>query len=164
LWVRIPPPPGRWNEARAAKDQVPEDFHLQSSGIFTSYYASRKLDRNKHFLVRTSIGSPRFLKCDCTMMSLAPERGMLGLDGDTYQRRYLALLEKTGAPAITAELRRITRQAAGKTPVLLCFEALRSPDQFCHRRMFAKWYEEKTGTVIPELPWAEPRKRPWQFK
>jgi len=36
--------------------------------------------------------------------------------------------------------------------VLLCFEDLRTPGRFCHRRVFATWWEELKGQVVTELP------------
>jgi hypothetical protein len=36
-----------------------------------------------------------------------------------------------------------------KPLVLLCWCA---PGEFCHRRICADWYLEKTGQEIPELP------------
>ena len=36
---------------------------------------------------------------------------------------------------------------------LLCYEDVRKGESdWCHRTMFAKWWFEKTGEVIPELP------------
>ena len=41
----------------------------------------------------------------------------------------------------------------GKKPlVLLCWC---SPGEFCHRRIWADWYLEKTGQEVPELGFAE---------
>ena len=40
-----------------------------------------------------------------------------------------------------------------KDIVLLCYEDVRKGESdWCHRTMFAKWWFEKTGEVIPELP------------
>ncbi|WIK63333.1 hypothetical protein [Gleimia europaea] len=35
--------------------------------------------------------------------------------------------------------------------VLLCFEDISKPGQWCHRRAFAKWWEQKTGDPVREL-------------
>ncbi len=122
----------------------------------TSYYAAAaKLDRQKHFLVRTSLGSPRFMKCDAAMPELMPRREFLELGEADYRPAYVAMLEKIGVPALKRRFAEIAKLAGNKEIVLLCFEALR-PDQiaegqFCHRRMFADWWREKTGERIDEL-------------
>ena len=43
----------------------------------------------------------------------------------------------------------------GKTLVLLCYEDLRKPDQWCHRTLFAEWWQKMTGEVINELEEAD---------
>ena len=39
----------------------------------------------------------------------------------------------------------------GKDLVLLCYEDLRKPGEWCHRQVFAEWWEKKTGVRIQEL-------------
>ena len=119
--------------------------------VNTGYYASKKLDRTKHFLVRTSVGSPRFCKCDESFSALAPESEWIGMMEAEYRPLYIAKLDRLGADQVTKWLQLLADQSEGKTLVLLCFEALKRPGEFCHRRIFAEWYETKTGLVIPEL-------------
>ncbi|MDR2170525.1 MAG: hypothetical protein LBP59_10320 [Planctomycetaceae bacterium] len=38
-----------------------------------------------------------------------------------------------------------------KPVVLLCYEDVSKVGQWCHRRMFAEWWENKTGEIIEEL-------------
>lgn len=65
---------------------------------------------------------------------------------EAYTRIYRAQLERIGLEEIQAQL---TRKAEGDKPlVLLCFE---KPGEFCHRRIFAAWYLEKTSQEVPEL-------------
>ena len=129
----------------------------------TSYYsAAAKLDRKKYFLVRTSIGSPRFLKCDYSMQTIAPDQDFLSLDEMDYKREYSKKLTRLGSVALAKEVSEIQKMAGKKEVVFLCFESL-SPDnvengQFCHRRIFAKWWERKTGESIDEL--SAPSKKP----
>lgn len=35
--------------------------------------------------------------------------------------------------------------------VLLCYEDLRDPEQWCHRRIFAEWWLAQIGEVVDEL-------------
>ena len=119
--------------------------------INTGYFASKKLDRSKHYLVRTSVGSPRFCKCDESFPALAPEPEWIGLTEAEYRPLYIAKLDALGTEQITEWLELLADESGGKTPVLLCYEALKKPGQFCHRRIFSEWYEGKTGISIPEL-------------
>ena len=42
-------------------------------------------------------------------------------------------------------------RSEGKELVLLCFEDIRIPSDWCHRTVFAQWWAEKTGEIIEEL-------------
>jgi hypothetical protein len=37
-------------------------------------------------------------------------------------------------------------------PVLLCWEHLRKPEEWCHRRIVAEWFTHHLGVSIPEMP------------
>lgn len=39
----------------------------------------------------------------------------------------------------------------GYEPVLLCWEDVTKPDQWCHRRMVADWFEDQLGVKVPEF-------------
>lgn len=41
--------------------------------------------------------------------------------------------------------------------VLLCFEKLESPGDFCHRRLVAEWFERELGVEVPEWTKPEPK-------
>jgi hypothetical protein len=119
--------------------------------MFTSYYASPKIDPKIHAPIRMSIGNPRFrrpYKDAGRILALAPERAWLRLPREQYEPLYLAKLDQLDLDAIRAD---IARLAAGKIPVLLCFEHLVEPGEWCHRRMFADWWERRTGEAVAEL-------------
>lgn len=42
-----------------------------------------------------------------------------------------------------------------KDIVLLCFEDLTKPGEWCHRCVFAEWWQNKTGQKINELKLAK---------
>lgn len=48
--------------------------------------------------------------------------------------------------------------AQGKDLVLLCYEDVRIPEDWCHRTVFAEWWVENTGEIIEELPDPNPPK------
>lgn len=79
--------------------------------------------------------------------ALAPERAWLNLDRPEYEPLYRARLDALGVPAIR---RSIAALALDREPVLLCFESL-IDGSWCHRRIFAAWWQEQTGQPVPEL-------------
>ena len=122
----------------------------------TSYYQSKLLDTAKHLVVQTSVGEPRFgTQPEWEMETIKPPVAILrgGLDQAAYTAGYIAHLETVGVPAIRAELDQLQGEASktGREVVLCCFESLKKPGQYCHRRIFAEWWAGKTGQAIPEL-------------
>lgn len=133
--------------------------------ITTSRYWSKALIVKSGLApVGASIGLPKFpVGYDLvgSVGMLAPF-GLLGIeDHDEFRRRYRRRLNGYGVEKIqwvlTALAKGGTVSGDGKlgTPylgvVLLCFEDLSKPSEWCHRRMFAEWWEEKTGDTVPEL-------------
>jgi hypothetical protein len=117
--------------------------------------------------VRTTVGAPRFklaYQLAGHAKLITPTRPMLGLPRGAYEVSYRGLLNAAGAERIHAELAAI-HAAAGRPAaalVLLCFDRLDKPGEWCHRSMFADWWLEHTGQEVPELgatpgvPAAEP--------
>jgi hypothetical protein len=62
------------------------------------------------------------------------------LSREEYSEDYLAFLNKIAYP------KRLIASIPDDA-ILLCYEA---PNQFCHRRLLAKWIEEKSGIAVPE--------------
>jgi hypothetical protein len=118
----------------------------------TSYYQSKRIDPKKHFVVQTSVSSARWgAQPEMLLEVLQPPEEILGLEIFPYTRAYTAHLESMGVREIRMSLD-IAKDHAGKREVLLCcFESLKKPGQFCHRRIFAWWWHKKTGEFIPEL-------------
>jgi len=115
--------------------------------------------------VRITLGAPRGISLPdprWTELSrwpsatiLAPGRDYFrkGLPSDQFRDRYLADLEQRGVEAIAVALRAVPDDGSGQL-VLLCFEnaAEIAVDPWrCHRRIFAEWWETKTGQRVPEL-------------
>lgn len=74
---------------------------------------------------------------------------MLGFDD--YLEKYYGKMEALGIDRVMALLDAMIVKADGKVPVLLCFQALKKPDEFCHRRIFAEWCKYRGKLNIPEL-------------
>ena len=124
--------------------------------IFTSRYGNRAIDSRKHYAVGISIGRPKFklgyeLRAQC--FSLAPKGYMLHMDAASFREAYFRKLEGNGTEQIINMVLRLEKaaEAEGKDLVLLCFEDVRVPGDWCHRTMFAEWWAEKTGEMIEEL-------------
>jgi hypothetical protein len=82
------------------------------------------------------------------MKELAPW-GLRGIpDEDEFARGYRARLDAIGLEALTRRFAEISEAHDEHGLVLLCFEPAGA---FCHRRVFADWYEEQTGRHVPEL-------------
>jgi hypothetical protein len=102
--------------------------------------------------IRTSIGFPRFkLKYELAgvIRALMPTRPMLKLPRPEYEALYLGKLDQVGIEELQRQFEELDPD--GKGLVLLCFEDLTKPGEWCHRRMFATWFEERTGQAVPEL-------------
>ena len=118
--------------------------------IFTSRYANPELNSCNYTAVRISLGLPKWklpYELAGAIHELMP-MGIFGIkDYDEFHRRYFARLDAIGVNTIRVNLRRF--ENLGKPVVLLCFEDVRK--NWCHRNMFASWWERHTGEVIPEL-------------
>ena len=63
-----------------------------------------------------------------------------------FWRIYRERLDAVGIEEVGRRLQEATQGA--DEAVLFCHE--KAPDKFCHRMVFAEWYEEQTGEVIEE--------------
>jgi hypothetical protein len=102
--------------------------------------------------VRITLGTPRWRppgrRYWLYLAELAPQRDYFNAPAEEFERRYLAQLDELG-DAIEQKLGWLT-EAYG--PILLCCyeKDVRDP-LACHRRMFARWYEARTGQPVPEI-------------
>lgn len=118
--------------------------------IYTSYYGNiKKLKKAKIKSVAISASIPNYLPYVDRIKVIAPPYELLDINNIfVYRKAYIAYLEKVGLDNIQWELGKRDGDIA-----LLCYESIgdiTSGKKFCHRRIFAAWYESKTGVVIPE--------------
>lgn len=67
---------------------------------------------------------------------------------EAYRERYVAeILSPLNPVEVWEQLHHL---AGDEEPILLCWEPLKKPGEWCHRRMVAEWFEEKLGTTVPE--------------
>ena len=128
--------------------------------ILTSRYGNKELRNDGYYPVGISIGKPRFktgyeIREQC--YALAPKGYMLKMEYEPYREAYFQKLEEIGTDKIIGIVQRMDERAQdeGKTLVLLCYEDLRKPDQWCHRTLFAEWWQKMTGEVMNELEEAD---------
>ena len=107
--------------------------------IFTSYFG-----RLKHFpssleTIAICAGPPRWYN-GRAMSCLAPTRSMIRMEPAQYIPLYKGILDSLDPDEVLKEI--------GNNAILLCWEG---SGKFCHRRMAARWLEERCGIEVPEL-------------
>lgn len=118
--------------------------------VQTSYYGNlRRVKADGFEPVRISVGAPRWIRERLIAEPrLAPTRTMLNLPYDKYERLFRSILAESDPQQVWDELHERT---GGVEPVLLCFE--KPPfhaNNWCHRRMVAKWFEDALGVEVLE--------------
>lgn len=129
--------------------------------LYTSYWQNYDLDGLNMVPVGISRGVPRGKKAKQLpyrykrLPALFPSSDLLKrwiareISPDEYTAVYRGYLDSLGLEEVTAQLKKKGAENGGKPLVLLCFCV---PGEFCHRRVWAGWYLEKTGQEVPELP------------
>jgi hypothetical protein len=104
--------------------------------------------------VRITLGAPRF-KLSYTLThavrELAPSREYFARPLPEFTAAYRADLDQLGPVRVAERLREIANAEKDHRLVLLCFEDLSDPQQWCHRRIFASWWKDATGDEVREL-------------
>ncbi|MCL2005878.1 MAG: hypothetical protein FWG73_06900 [Planctomycetaceae bacterium] len=118
--------------------------------ILTGRYYNKAIISGDYTFVGISRGNARFLKYrPVYLKALAPPANVVKIeDKDEYSKLYRQQLDDLGIESVQALLSDLY---CGKPIVLLCYEDLRNPANWCHRTMFAEWYKEQTGCEILEI-------------
>jgi hypothetical protein len=143
---------------RAGRVRVPGEEGVIE--LYTSHWRSPLLREVAATIIGISRGTPRGNPGFAyrVLRSLAPSRRTFAIaDRERFEAAYRAQLEEIGAEHILAELERIAGNGAA---ILLCWERLADPSEWCHRRMLADFIERETGQEVPELQAGMLRKRP----
>lgn len=126
----------------------------------TARYLNSIINNRQFIPLRISLGAPKFsipYSIAANFNVIAPTREILQIDNkEAYRHEYRHFLDTIGVTAIRNALRPFVQ--ADKETLLLCFEDLRDPDKWCHRRFFAEWWEEKTNERVPELEESAPER------
>ena len=119
--------------------------------LYLSRFSNPELRTGKYTAVRISIGAPRW-SLGYTVIGAMKDLMPFGLlevqDRALYEQKYRERLDRVGVDRI---LKQFDAYGYEKPIVLLCFEDVRDPEQWCHRSMFAQWWLEQTGEVVKEL-------------
>ena len=120
--------------------------------LYVSRFSNPELKSGKYTPVRISLGAPKWpvgYNIAGEIKELMPF-GLLQInDKALYEKRYRDRLNRIGPDRIQEALDAF---GVDKPVVLLCYEDVRDPTQWCHRTMFAKWWLEMTGEIADELP------------
>lgn len=125
--------------------------------LFTSQY--QRFDPASGLPIRTTVGRPRF-RLPYTLIEdldgLTPDRRWLSLGYEPYRDVYRQMLDQHTAPRLQAGFTVIAERYGDHRLVFLCFDDLTKPggipaDVWCHRMIFAEWWLEQTGVIVPEL-------------
>jgi len=148
---------GTWGILIGSSAPLPERKPME---LYTSYWQNSGLAELDVIPVGISRGVPRGTLAKRLsyrykrLMDLAPRRDLFehwvaGTIGpDEYTWVYRSYLDSLGPEEVMTRLEKKSMDNGGKPLVLLCWC---SPGEFCHRRVWAEWYLEKTGREIPEL-------------
>lgn len=120
--------------------------------LYVSRFSNPVLKSGDYTAVRISLGAPKW-PVGYTIAGEIKELMPFGLlqinDRDLYEKRYRKRLDRIGPDKIQEALDRF---GVDKPVVLLCYEDVRDPSQWCHRSMFSQWWLERTGEIADELP------------
>ncbi len=122
--------------------------------IWTSRFSNPELQTGNYTVLGIVRGLPRFkLKYQLggNIIQIAPPRYLFHEENrEVFTKQYFQYMNSQGIEKI--ELLLDIYKSNGKDIVLCCYEDVRIPDEWCHRLVFAEWYEEKTGGIkIEEL-------------
>jgi hypothetical protein len=123
--------------------------------LYTSRY--QRFRPSQGAPVRTTVGFPQFklaYELAGHARLISPTWQMVRLGNEAfYREQYMGMLDARGLDAIEDELLEISDRVRADRLVLLCFCDLSKPDGWCHRRMFAEWWERETRgeEEVPEL-------------
>lgn len=125
--------------------------------IYTSYFAKqKKMELEDAAYVSIAVGNPKYA-VPYTIVNariLKPYGVSFKLSFEEFKRQYIQRLEKYGVDEIRKEI--IDTAGGHRNVILMCHE---KDENTCHRRMFAEWWESKTGERIEEYGKVTEKKR-----
>ena len=122
--------------------------------IWTSRFQNKALAAHPELIkVDITVGQPRFrLGYTYERLPLLAPYGALfhETDRERFSRAYYERLDMAGIETVLDALRAISERHSGRDLVLLCYEDLSKPDEWCHRQVAGQWLQERAGIVVAE--------------
>lgn len=120
---------------------------MNEERIYTSYYGNMR-NLREFTPVAISRGVPYWF-AGRLYQRVAPPYELLrkGIGKEEYAAKYLKMLNGLGAATILSDLMSIPR-VQGRPVVLLCYESLKKPDEWCHRTMLSDWMNGLLGRDV----------------
>jgi hypothetical protein len=104
--------------------------------------------------VRISLGKPRFWKGANELpyvSELMPHGDLFKIeDRGEFTEAFIVRLDRYGADRIRGRFAELG-SSYRKPLVLMCFELCEEPDDWCHRQVFAEWWQARTGQHVSEV-------------
>lgn len=133
--------------------------------IFTSRYSNPELKTGDYTVVGITRGAPKFplqYQLAGNIIEFAPPGYLFNeYDRGRFTPPFFRHLDKVGVPRAMQLMQRYID--LGKPVVFCCYKDVRKPGEWCHRLVFAEWWESRTGELIEELKdpspckWAKPK-------
>lgn len=127
-----------------------KEMEMPGFQLFTARYSNMR--DGFGVAVRTSIGEPKF-PYDASRRDEVKELMPYGLFGEEdkqlFMNGYLRRLENAGVEKLTRRFVEIAKRHDCPQLVLLCYEDVSK--SWCHRTMFAQWWEIETKQEVIEL-------------
>lgn len=122
--------------------------------LYTSRFSNKELETGNYTVVGIVRSMPRFrvkYQINGNIFQIAPPGYLWNEnDMDRFREPYFKHLEKTGFDVLNEKIQSYVN--LGKDVVFCCYEDVRLPNEWCHRLLFAEWYEKKSKIKIEELP------------
>lgn len=128
--------------------------------IATSRYSAvAEIEESGLLPIGVTVGPPRWLRYELAgnVGMLAPFGDVDGVplrkvdDVDVFAAAYRQRLERFGVGAIRRLLEAFAAGHGAEGVALLCYEDVVGKGLPCHRRVFADWWQERTGEEVVEL-------------
>lgn len=120
--------------------------------LATGRYQMKEL-ASERVMVGITVALPRW-KLTYELAANVKEAAPVGFKNDEreeFAAKYALRLDSFGVGYFRRRFSEIATAADNPRLALLCYEDLSLPDEFCHRRLFAEWWEQHTGDPVPEL-------------
>lgn len=121
--------------------------------IYTSRFSNPELKTGNYTVCGIVRGMPRFhlgYAVAGNIIQIAPPGYLFNeYDREIFTPKYFDYMNRQRLEVVQVFLNEYLSR--GKDLVLCCYEDVRIPGEWCHRLVFAEWYEKKTGIRIEEL-------------